>query len=119
VDFSICNKLSEGIVKVLEQTGKKALIIASSDMTHFESHKVAEEKDKKAISKIENRDALSLDETVRQEQISMCGVNPVTVMLLCCEKLGAQKSELIEYKTSGDVNGDKNRVVGYAGVIVT
>ena len=109
----------EGIVKVLEQKGKTALIIASSDMTHFESHKVAEEKDKKAISKIENRDALSLDETVRQEQISMCGVNPVTVMLLCCEKLGAQKSELIEYKTSGDVNGDKNRVVGYAGVIVT
>ena len=101
------------------QTVKTAFIIASSDMTHFESHKVAEEKDKKAISKIENRDALSLDETVRQEQISICGVNPVTVMLLCCEKLGAQKSELIEYKTSGDVNGDKNRVVGYAGVIVT
>jgi MEMO1 family protein len=49
----------------------------------------------------------------------MCGVNPVTVMLLCCEKLGAQKAELIEYKTSGEVNGDKNRVVGYADVIVT
>jgi MEMO1 family protein len=119
MDYSNCKKLSEGIVKALEQTGKTALIIASSDMTHFESHKVAEEKDKKVISKIENRDALGLDEMVRQEQISMCGVNPVTVMLLCCEKLGAQKAELIEYKTSGEVNGDKNRVVGYAGVIVT
>jgi MEMO1 family protein len=119
VDFSICKKLSEGIVKALEQTGKSALIIASSDMTHFESHKAAEEKDKKAIVKIENRDARGLYQTVRQEQISMCGVNPVTVMLLCCEKLGAQKAELIEYKTSGEVNGDKNRVVGYAGVIVT
>lgn len=62
---------------------------------------------------------LGLYETVRQEQISMCGVNLVTVMLLCCEKLGAQKAELIEYKTSGEVNGDKNRVVGYADVIVT
>ena len=119
VDFSICKKLSEGIVNILEHTGKTALIIASSDMTHFESHKVAEEKDKKAIFKIKNRDAFGLDETVRQEQISMCGVNPVTVMLLCCEKLGAQKAEVIEYKTSGDVNGDKNRVVGYAGIIVT
>jgi MEMO1 family protein len=119
VDFSICKKLSEGIVKVLEQTGKTALIIASSDMTHFESRKVAAKKDKKAIVKIENRDALGLEETVRQEQISMCGVNPVTVMLLCCEKLGAQNAELIEYRTSGEVNGDKNRVVGYAGVIVT
>jgi MEMO1 family protein len=49
----------------------------------------------------------------------MCGVNPVTVMLLCSEKMGTQKAELIEYKTSGEVNGDKSRVVGYAEVIVT
>ena len=88
-------------------------------MIRFESHKIAGEKDKKAIFKIENRDAQGLDETVRKEQISMCGVNPVTVMLLCSEKMGAQKAELIEYKTSGEVNGDKSRVVGYAGVIVT
>ena len=119
VDYSICKKLSKGIVNALEQTEKSALIIASSDMTHVESHKIAGEKDKKAIVKIENRDAQGLDETVRQEQISMCGVNPVTVMLLCSEKMGAQKAELIEYKTSGEVNGDKSRVVGYAGVIVT
>ena len=119
VDYSICKKLSKGIVNALEQTEKSALIIASSDMTHFESHKIAGEKDKKAIVKIKNRDAQGLDETVRQEQISMCGVNPVTVMLLCSEKMGAQKAELIEYKTSGEVNGDKSRVVGYAGVIVT
>jgi MEMO1 family protein len=88
-------------------------------MTHFESHRLAEEKDKKAIIKIKNRDTLGLYETVRQEQISMSGVNLVTVMLLCCEKLGAQKTELIEYKTSGKVNGDKNRVMGHADVIVT
>jgi MEMO1 family protein len=119
VDFPICKKLSEGIVKALEQTGKIALINAGSDMTHFDSHRLAEEKDKKAIIKIENRDTFGLYETVLQEQISMCGVNPVTVMLLCCEKLGAQKAELIEHKTSGEVNGDKNRVVGYADVIVT
>ena len=88
-------------------------------MSHFESHRLAEEKDKKAIIKIENRAMLGLYETVRQEQISMCRVDPVTVMLLCCEKLGAQKAELIEYKTSGEVNGDKNRVVVYSDVIVT
>ena len=88
-------------------------------MTHFESHRLAQEKDKKAIIKIKNRDTLGLYETVWQEQISMSGVNLMTVMLLCFEKLGAQKAELIEYKTSGEVNGDKNRVVGYADVIVT
>ena len=95
MDFFICKKLSEGIVKALEQTGKTALIIVSSDMAHFEFHRLAEEKDKKAIIKIENHETLVLYETVRQEQISMCGVNPVTVMLLCCKKLGAQKAELI------------------------
>ena len=58
VDFFICKKLSEGIVKALEQTGKTALIIVSSDMAHFEFHRLAEEKDKKAIIKIENRDTL-------------------------------------------------------------
>ena len=88
-------------------------------MTHFESHKIAEEKDKKAIVKIKNRDAKGVDETLRQEQVSMCGLNPVTVMLLCSEKMGAQKAKLIEYKTSGEVNRDKSRVVGYVGVIVT
>ena len=118
MNYSICKKLSKGIVNALEQTEKSALIIASSDMTHFGSHKIAGEKDKKAIFKIENRDAQGLDETVRQEKISMCGVNPVTVMLLCSEKMGAQKAELIEYKTLGEVNGDKSRVVGYAWVIM-
>ena len=118
-DFSTCKKLSEGIVKAIKRFGKPVLIIASSDMTHFETQRVAKEKDKKAISKIQNRDAFGLHETVRKEQISMCGVNPVTVMLLCSEKLGAKRTELVSYMTSGEVNGDKSRVVGYAGVIVS
>ena len=118
-DFSICKKLSEGIVKAIKRFEKPVLIIASSDMTHFETHRAAKEKDKKAISKIHNRDAFGLHETVRKEQISMCGVNPVTVMLLCSEKLGAKQTELVSYMTSGEVNGDKSHVVGYAGVIVS
>ena len=119
IDYTTCKKLSEGIFKAIKRFGRPVLIIASSDMTHFESHDAAEAKDKKAIIQIENRDAHALHETVRQEQISMCGVNPVTVMLLCTEKLGAKQAELIDYRTSGEVNGDKNRVVGYAGVIVS
>ena len=88
-------------------------------MTHFETQLTAKEKDKKAISKIQNRDAFGLHETVRKEKISMCGVNPVTVMLLCSEKLGAKRTELVSYMTSGEVNGDKSHVVGYAGIIVS
>ncbi len=118
-DYSHCEKLSQAIVKSIERIKRPVLIVASSDMTHFESHDAAGVKDKQALDKIKNRDALGLHETVRQEQISMCGVSPVTVMLLCSEKLGAQQAELVKYMTSGEVNGDKNRVVGYAGVIVT
>ena len=118
-DFSTCKKLSEGVVKAFKHFKKPVLIIASSDMTHFETHVTAKEKDKKAISKIQNLDAFGLHETVRKEKISMCGVNPVTVMLLCSEKLGAKRAELVNYMTSGEVNGDKSRVVGYAGVIVS
>ena len=118
-DFSTCQKLSEGIVKAIKRFEKPVLIIASSDMTHFETHSVAKKKNKKAISKIQIRDAFGLYETVRNERISMCGVNPVTVMLLCSEKLGAKQTELVSYMTSGEVNGDKSRVVGYAGVIIS
>ena len=119
INYSQCKNLSNAIVKSVEQIKKSVLIVASSDMTHFESHDVATMKDKKALAKIENRDPLGLHEIVKQEKISMCGVNPVTTMLLCAEKLGAQRAELIKYMTSGETNGDKNHVVGYAGLIVT
>jgi len=119
INYSQCKNLSNAIVKSVEQIKKSVLIVASSDMTHFESHDVATMKDKKALTKIENRDPLGLHEIVQQEKISMCGVNPVTIMLLCAEKLGAKRAELIKYMTSGETNGDKAHVVGYAGVIVT
>ena len=119
INYSHCKKLSLAIVKSLKRTKKTALIVASSDMTHFESHEVALKKDKKALCKIENRDPQGLHEIVQQEKISMCGVNSITVMLLCSEQLGAKKAEIIKYMTSGEINGNKNQVVGYAGVIVT
>ena len=119
IGFPICKQLSVGIVKAIKRFAEPVLIVASSDMTHFETHITAKEKDGEAISKIQSRDALGLHETIGREKISMCGVNPVTVMLLCSEKLGARQTELVSYMTSGEVNGDKNRVVGYAGIIIS
>jgi len=119
LNYSNCKKLSLAIVKSLKRVKQTALIVASSDMTHFEPHEVAQTKDKKALSKIENIDPQGLHEIVQQETISMCGVNPVTVMLICSKQLGAKKAEIIKYMTSGEINGDNSRVVGYAGVIVT
>ena len=115
---STCKVLSEGIVRAVNRLGRPVLLVASSDMTHYESHDAAWTKDRKAIAFMQHRDPVGLWETVRSEKITMCGVNPVTVMLLCSESLGATEAELVKYMTSGEVRGDMEKVVGYAGLII-
>jgi AmmeMemoRadiSam system protein B len=75
-------------------------------------------KDRKAIDRILALDARGLYDTVRHERISMCGYGPTTTMLTAALALGATRAELVRYATSGDVSGDYERVVGYAGIIV-
>jgi AmmeMemoRadiSam system protein B len=87
-------------------------------MSHFVSEKVAKQKDQKAIERILAIDPEGLYETVVRERISMCGYLPVTAMLAAVRELGAQSARLIKYATSGDITGDYESVVGYAGVVV-
>ena len=118
IKVSVCKVLSEGIVRAVTRLGKPVLLVASSDMTHYESHDKAGKKDRMAIECIQKRDPVGLSETVRSEKITMCGVNPVTVMLYCSDSLGAKEAELVKYMTSGEVGGDMEKVVGYAGMII-
>lgn len=97
---------------------KSVLIIASSDMTHYETQKSAEKKDKEAIQAILELDEDKLWERIHKFNISMCGYAPAIVMLAASKLLGAKKGELIDYQTSSDVTGDYSSVVGYAGIIV-
>ena len=97
----------------------KVTIIASSDMTHYEPHARAKEKDSIAISAILKLDEEALDRAVREFDISMCGYAPTCIMLAAAKGLGAQSARLIEYATSGDTSGDYSSVVGYAGLVVT
>jgi len=92
------------------------LLIASTDMSHYISQEEAKEKDYFAIEKILNLDPEGLFDVVKQKNISMCGFQPTTVVLLASSLLGASKGELIKYQTSGDVSGDYHEVVGYAGI---
>ena len=94
------------------------LVIASSDMNHYEDDERTRVKDHMAIDKILALDPAGLWETVQREQISMCGYGPATVMLTAARELGASQAELVKYATSGDVSGDRDWVVGYAGIIV-
>ncbi len=97
---------------------KDTLIVASSDMTHYEDAQAAKTKDSQAIRSILELDALGLWEKVRELDITMCGYAPAIVMITAAKALGAQKGELIKYQTSGDVTADNSSVVGYAGIIV-
>jgi len=100
-------------------TGKNILIIASSDFTHYEPQEYAENADKQAINAILNFDPKRLYDMIYQQNLSMCGPGPITVMLNICEILGAKKVELLKYATSGDITGMYDQVVGYASLIVS
>jgi len=103
---------------VLANQKKKVLIIASSDMNHYESDAITRVKDHKAIERVLTMDARGLWEVVMNEDISMCGFGPTIVMLTAAKLLGATSATLVKYATSGDVSGDYESVVGYAGIIV-
>jgi len=114
-----CRDIGNAIAAALRTYGKKVLIIASSDMSHYESREVAAEKDGLALEKVLALDPNGLLETVQRYQISMCGAVPAAVMLYACIGLGAEEARLVRYQTSGDVSGDYSQVVGYAGVIIS
>jgi len=94
------------------------LIIASSDMTHYEPQDQAQEKDRQAIEAILRLDGADLLRRVSAYGISMCGWAPVAIMLSAATALGATGATLVQYQTSGDVSGDRSSVVGYAGIIL-
>ena len=111
-------QLGGEIAKCIKDFKKDVVIIASSDMTHYEDRESAEKKDKIAIDAILKLDEKKLMNAILAWDISMCGYAPAIVMLTAAKELGAKKAELVEYKTSGDTSGDYSSVVGYAGIIV-
>jgi MEMO1 family protein len=126
-DFDVLRGLGETLADVIadhhEEDQKterqaKVLIIASSDMNHYESDTITRIKDHKAIERVLAMDARGLWEVVLNEDISMCGFGPTVVMLTAAKLLGATSATLVKYATSGDVSGDYESVVGYAGIIV-
>jgi AmmeMemoRadiSam system protein B len=113
-----CRILGEGIAKAVKRMDYSVVIAASSDMSHYVPDSVAKQKDKKAIDRMLSLDPQGLYETVVRERISMCGYLPATTMLFAAKALGARSARLVKYATSGEVSGDYDHVVGYAGVVV-
>jgi AmmeMemoRadiSam system protein B len=117
-DYVQLESLGHAIANVVRRQQDPVLIIASSDMNHYESDEITRRKDGLAIERVLALDAAGLFEVVRREAISMCGFGPAVSMLTAARLLGAARTTLVHYATSGDINGDRSEVVGYAGVIV-
>jgi MEMO1 family protein len=111
--------LGEAVAGAVKAAGQPVLMIASSDMNHYESDSLTRQKDSRAIDRVLALDPLGLYEVVHNENISMCGYGPAVAMLTAAKILGAKSAELVKYATSGDISGDRDHVVGYAGVAVT
>ncbi len=117
-NFDVLSSLGIVIGNILAEQDARCLVIASSDMNHYESDSITRAKDRRAIDQLLALDPRGLYDVVRDGNISMCGYGPAVVMLTAARKLGATKAELIRYATSGDITEDRDQVVGYAGIAV-
>jgi AmmeMemoRadiSam system protein B len=116
--YEVLQAMGIVIAEAVQALGERVLVVASSDMNHYESDTITRVKDHKAIERILVMDARGLFDVVMDENISMCGFGPTVAMLTAARRMGASDAELVKYATSGDISGERDRVVGYAGVIV-
>jgi len=123
--FAALEELGRAIAGVIARANAEAatesdrvLLIASTDLNHYENDAVTRLKDAHAIERILALDPRGLYDTVRNEGITMCGYAATVAMLVAARELGANEARLVRYATSAEINGDESRVVGYAGLII-
>jgi len=117
-DYAVCNKLARGLVKIIKEGGKKVLIVASTDLSHYFQYDDAVAKDRVTLSELMNFDARRFAEKVSEGECELCGSAPVTTALIAGKDLGADRIQVLKYANSGDTTGDRSRVVGYASVVI-
>ncbi|MBE9512859.1 MAG: MEMO1 family protein, partial [Chloroflexi bacterium] len=117
-DDATYKEIGKEIAQAVKDLNREVVIIASSDMTHYEPQGSAQEKDTKAIEAILELNEDELLKRVNDLDISMCGYAPTVALIVAAKELGATRAELVKYQTSGDITGDYSAVVGYAGIIL-
>ena len=116
--YAPLERLGLAMGKIVQESTEPILIVASSDMNHYESDTITRQKDRRAIDRVLALDPKGLYDVVKREHVTMCGFGPTIAMLTAARLLGATQAELVKYATSGDITGDVSAVVGYAGMIV-
>jgi AmmeMemoRadiSam system protein B len=107
--------LANGLAQVLKD--KKALIVASTDLSHFYNDEKANSLDQVVVDDIENFDEDQLFQDLQNGECEMCGGGPAVAVMKACKLLGANKSQVLLYRNSGDISGDREEVVGYLSAI--
>ena len=110
--------LGEALARVVREAGEPVLLLASSDLNHYEPASVSEQKDARALEAVTALDGAELLTRCRRERITMCGRAPVAVVLAAARRLGATRAEVVDYRHSGWASGDNSQVVGYGGVVI-
>jgi AmmeMemoRadiSam system protein B len=112
-------ELGRAVASAVREAKYPVVVVASTDMSHFISDKEARELDQHALDRVLDLDPEGLYRTVLEEGITMCGFMPTVAMLSASRELGAKRAELLRYATSAEVSGDFDKVVGYAGVLIS
>lgn len=118
LDLAACRDVGRAVAQAVREAGRPVVIVASTDMSHYLPKDVAERKDRQAIAAMETLDAEGLFAVVRRERITMCGVHPTVSAIVAAKALGAARGHLVQYATSGEISGDYQQVVGYAGLLL-
>jgi AmmeMemoRadiSam system protein B len=113
-DYNSAVEVGRALVEVLAATN--TVVIASSDMTHYEPAKTAAAKDQAALKAVTDMDAKHFYETVETQNITACGYAPITALITYAKGVNAKEAKLLSYHNSGDITGDSSSVVGYAAV---
>jgi len=117
-EYAACHDVGQAVAGAVRASGKRVLVVASTDMSHYVSRDEAAAKDRKAMDAILALDPEGLHRVVRREGISMCGFHPTAAMLVAAKALGATQADLVMYTDSGEVTRDLHQVVAYAGLLV-
>jgi len=113
-DYDTAVEVGSALVKTLKKTN--TVVIASSDMTHYEPARVAATKDQAALKAITDLDAKLFYQTVETQNITACGYAPITATIIYAKGVNTKEAKLLSYHNSGDITGDYSSVVGYAAL---
>jgi len=117
-DLALCREVGHALATLMTETEEPPLLVASSDMNHYESRAVGRAKDDRALARVQALDPEGLFRTVVAENITMCGFLPATALLFAAREAGVSSARVVARRDSGDETGDTSSVVGYAGVIL-